>query len=63
MKTDGHLGGRNLKGREGDAANVILIAVGYNLRRVLAWLRALLRLILLALSRAFAPVPAVTRAS
>jgi transposase, IS5 family len=63
MKSDGHLGRCHLKGREGDAANVILTAVGYNLRRVLAWLRALLRLILLALSRAFAPAPAVTWAS
>jgi transposase, IS5 family len=49
MKSDGHLGRCHLKGREGDAANVILTAVGHNLRRVLAWLRALLRLILLAL--------------
>jgi hypothetical protein len=65
MKTDGHLGRCHLKGREGDAANVILTAVGHNLRRILAWLRvrALLRLILLALWRAFAPVPAVRWAS
>ena len=54
MKTDGHLGRCHLKGREGDAANVILTAVGHNLRRVLAWLRALLRLILIALWQAFA---------
>jgi IS5 family transposase len=63
MKTDGHLGRCHLKGREGDAANVILTAVGYNLRRVLAWLRALLRLILLTLAQAFASLPAVTWAS
>ena len=37
MKTDGHLGRCYLKGREGDAANAILSAVGYNLRLVLAW--------------------------
>jgi len=37
------------QGREGDAANVILTAVGYNLRLVLAWLRILLRLFLIAL--------------
>jgi hypothetical protein len=36
MKSDGHLGRCYLKGREGDAANVILTAVGYNLRLVLA---------------------------
>jgi IS5 family transposase len=59
MKVDGHLGRCYLKGREGDAANVILTAVGHNLRRVLAWLRALLRLILLALWQAFAAMPAV----
>jgi IS5 family transposase len=40
MKTDGHLGRCYLKGRTGDAANAILSAVGYNLRLVLAWLRA-----------------------
>ena len=55
MKTDGHLGRCHLKGREGDAANVILTAVGHNLRRVLAWLRAFLRLILLALCCGFRP--------
>jgi len=49
MKSDGHLGRCHLKGREGDAANVILTAVGHNLRRVLAWLRALLASILIAL--------------
>jgi hypothetical protein len=34
MKTEGHLGRCHLKGRDGDAANVILTAVGHNLRRV-----------------------------
>ena len=57
MKTDGHLGRCYLKGRDGDAANVILTAAGHNLRLVLAWLRLLLRLILLALGRAFALPP------
>ena len=42
MKTDGHLGRCYLKGREGDAANVILSAVGHNFRLVLAWLRIFL---------------------
>ena len=31
MKNDGHLGRCYLKGRDGDAANAILTAVGYNL--------------------------------
>jgi len=48
MKTDGHLGRCHLKGREGDAANVVLTAIGHNLRRVLAWLKAFLNSILLA---------------
>ena len=54
MKSDGHLGRCYLKGRAGDAANAILTAVGHNFRRVLAWLRAFLRLILLAILQAFA---------
>jgi transposase, IS5 family len=52
MKTDGHLGRCYLKGRQGDAANAILSAVGYNFRVVLAWLRILLRLILRPLLQA-----------
>ena len=51
MKTDGHLGRCYLKGTAGDAANVILSAVGQNLRRVLAWLRIILRPLLIALDR------------
>ena len=57
MKARGHLGRCYLKGTARDAANAILTAVGHNLRLVLAWLRILLRLILLALCRAFA-IPA-----
>jgi transposase, IS5 family len=52
MKTDGHLGRCYLKGSAGDAANAVLTAIGHNLRLVLAWLKILLRLILLALCRA-----------
>ena len=53
MKADGHLGRCYLKGREGDAANAILTAVGHNLRLVLTWLRILSRSILYPLARAF----------
>ncbi len=53
MKAEGHLGRCYLKGRAGDAANAILTAAGYNFRRILAWLRMLLRKILIAISRAF----------
>jgi IS5 family transposase len=63
MKTDGHLGRCYLKGRAGDAANAILSAVGYNLRLVLAWLRALLSKILGDLLRHFLTRPAFNRAS
>jgi IS5 family transposase len=63
MKTDGHLGRCYLKGRAGDAANAILSAVGYNLRLVLAWLRILLCLILVAITRAFSSQPALKPAS
>jgi transposase, IS5 family len=49
MKVEGHLGRCYLKGRAGDAANAILAAVGRNFRRTLAWLRALLRLLLIAI--------------
>jgi IS5 family transposase len=41
MKTDGHLGRCHRKGREGDAANLVLTAIGHDLRLVLAWLRLL----------------------
>ena len=35
-----------LKGREGDAANAVLAAARYNLRRLLGWLKLLLSLFL-----------------
>jgi IS5 family transposase len=63
MKSEGHLGRCYLKGRSGDAANAVLSAVGHNLRRVLAWLRQFLRLILAALFVAFAIPSALKPAS
>ena len=57
MKTDGYLGRCYLKGREGDAVNAVLSAVGYNLRLFLTWLRTFLRLILSALLGALMPQP------
>ena len=62
MKAEGHLGRCYLKGRQGDAANVILTAVCYNLRLVLAWLRILLRLFLIALCRLLAIPPTIKAA-
>ena len=63
MKSEGHLGRCYLKGRNGDAANAILSAIGHNFRLILLWLRLLLRLLLATL---FGPVlfkTALTRAS
>ena len=51
LKAEGHLGRCYLKGLAGDAANAILSAIGYNFRRILAWLRALLRLFMIAILR------------
>src|SRR3954451_11723621 len=62
LKTDGHLGRCYLKGRDGDAANAILTAVGHNFRLLLAWLRILLRLILTALLCSFA-IPKTIRSA
>jgi transposase, IS5 family len=44
-----HRMGRNfLKGTHGDAANAVLAAAGYNFRRLLAWLAALWRVLIIA---------------
>ena len=50
LKTEGHLGRCHLKGRAGDASNAILSAVGHNFRRILAWLKIFLALLLAAIS-------------
>jgi len=63
MKAEGHLDRCYLKGQAGDAANAVLSAVDYNFRRILAWLRILLRLILAHLIASFAINPALNRAS
>jgi IS5 family transposase len=54
LKAEGHLGRCCLEGRAGDAANVVLSAVGHNFRRILAWLRELFWLFLVHLWRALA---------
>lgn len=59
LKAEGHLGRCYLKGRAGDAANAILSAIGYNFRRILAWLRDLLAQILETLLRPFKPLPSL----
>jgi IS5 family transposase len=59
----GCVAARGSRAAAGDAANVILSAVGYNLRLVLAWLRIILRVILLALLQTFTIRPALKPAS
>ena len=44
--------------RRGDAANAVLAAAGYNFRRLIRWLRLLLRKILSVLTTALHTVPA-----
>jgi IS5 family transposase len=52
-----HRMGRNfLKGARGDAANAVLAAAGYNFRRLLAWLAALWRVLVMAMLAAAADV-------
>lgn len=63
MKADGHLDRCYLKGQAGDATNAVLSAVGYNFRRILAWLRILLRLVLANLIAQFTINPPLNRAS
>lgn len=63
MKSEGHLGRCYLKGRDGDAANAVLSAVGHNLRRILAWLKKLLHLILTAILAALVAQSALKPAS
>lgn len=50
LKSDHRMGRNFLAHSAGDAANAVLAAVGYNFRRLLAWL-ALLRLLLIVAIR------------
>ncbi len=49
-KTDHRMDRNHLAGTDGDAANTVLAAAGYNFRRLIEWLRLLLRLFLAALA-------------
>jgi IS5 family transposase len=49
LKAEHRLGRNHLKGRDGDRANAILAAAGYNFALLLRWLRRLLRALLQAL--------------
>jgi IS5 family transposase len=50
LKAEHRMGRNFLWFRHGDAANAVLAAVGYNFRRLIRWLRLVLRQILAALS-------------
>ena len=49
MKNDHRMDRNYLIGSHGDAANAVLAAIGYNFRRLAAWLRRLLRALFLLL--------------
>jgi Transposase domain (DUF772). len=51
LKSDHRMGRNYLKGRDGDRANAVLAAVGYNFTLLLRWLKALLRVLFAALWR------------
>ena len=58
LKSDGLLERNRLAGARGDAINAILAAAGHNLRLILAWLRRIFVLILIALFGSADPAPA-----
>ena len=49
LKAEHRMGRNYLKGRDGDRANAVLAAAGYNFALLLRWLRRLLRALLQAL--------------
>ena len=58
LKAEHRMGRNYLWFRRGDAANAVLAAAGYNFRRLIRWLRLLLRQILSVLTSALQTVPA-----
>jgi IS5 family transposase len=52
LKEDHRMSRNHLAHTQGDAANAVLAAVGYNFRRILAWLRLLLAIIWAGLAAA-----------
>ena len=58
LKAEHRMGRNYLWFRRGDAANAVLAAAGYNFRRLIRWLRLLLRQILPALTATLQTAPA-----
>ena len=61
-KTDGHLDRNFLHGRDGDRANAVLSAIGYNLRLILRWFRRILCKMIAAIWAAITTKSALQRA-
>jgi IS5 family transposase len=58
LKSEHRMGRNYLWHRQGDAANAVLAAVGYNFRRLIQWLKLLLRQILALLTVTLQLIPA-----
>jgi len=58
LKSEHRMGRNYLWHRQGDAANAVLAAIGYNFRRLIKWLRLLLLEILARLSLELTLIPA-----
>jgi len=61
LKEDHRMGRNHLAGRAGDAINAVLAAVGYNFRRLLAWLAAFLCALIAIPIDTPTPVPQTTQ--
>lgn len=57
LKAEHRMGRNYLWFRRGDAANAVLAAAGYNFRRLIRWLKLLLRQIIIALSAPLQTIP------
>jgi IS5 family transposase len=58
VKSDHRMDRNYLKGREGDRANAVLAAAGYNFSLLIRWLRLLLRRLLRLMSPSTQLIPA-----
>ena len=58
LKAEHRMGRSYLWFRQGDAANAVLAAAGYNFRRLIRWVSLLLRQLHFALTAAVQTVPA-----
>jgi transposase, IS5 family len=59
MKAEHRMDRNHLKGREGDRANAVLAAAGYNFSLLLRWLEWLLRALITALTEPIAGIRSI----